>query len=389
MSHDHHHHSLPDKNDHRYSATRKVTLIGAITNLFLSIAQIAGGLLTHSQAVLADGIHTLSDLATDFLVLFAAREASKEADEEHPYGHHRIETVATVALGAVLAIVGLGIGYRAVDRLLDTENLIQPEPLALAFAALAVICKEGLFHYTRRVARRIRSKMLEANAWHHRSDVVSSLVVLAGVGGSLLGFPLADALAALIVAIMIIYMGGQLVYESIMELIDTGLDPELVEEMRQTALEIAEVTSLHMLRTRRMGAHALADVHIQVHPRISVSEGHQISEAVRWKLIKKYDELEDVMVHIDPEDDEEGPTSANLPLRSDFKDELIQYWESHDAFSHIQNFDIHYLSGLIELDIYLPLEVMHDSEQNEHLRRALYRTSEDFDFIGQVRIYYM
>jgi cation diffusion facilitator family transporter len=383
------HLSLPDKNGHRYRATRKVTLIGAITNLFLSIAQIAGGLLTSSQAVLADGIHTLSDLASDFMVLFAARQASKEADEEHPYGHQRIETVATVALGTVLTIVGLSIGYRAIVRLLDTELLVQPEPMALVFAALAIISKEGLFHYTRRVARRIRSRMLEANAWHHRSDVVSSLVVLVGVVTSLMGFPLADALAALIIAAMIMYMGGQLVYESFMELIDTGLDPELVEEMRRTALEIDEVTSLHMLRTRSMGGYALADVHIQVDPRISVSEGHQISEAVRQRLINQYDELEDVMVHIDPEDDELGPISATLPLRSEFKNKLINYWKSHNAFSHIQNFDIHYLNGLVELDIYLPLELMHDSEQNEHLRRALNRTSEDFDFIGQVRLYYM
>ncbi|HHL19062.1 MAG TPA: cation transporter, partial [Thiothrix sp.] len=167
-----------DDNKQRYVATRNATLIGAVTNLVLAFAQLFGGVFTHSQALLADGAHTLSDLATDFIVLIAAKLASKDADEDHPYGHGRYETVATIVLGIILGLVAIGIAYDAIIRITNPEQLLEPELLGVLFACLAIVAKEALFRYTKQIANKINSPLLHANAWHHRSDAISSLVVL-------------------------------------------------------------------------------------------------------------------------------------------------------------------------------------------------------------------
>ena len=168
----------------RYKETVKVTIIGAIVNVLLALAQLAGGFFSQSQALIADGIHTLSDLASDFVVLFAAKLASKDADEDHPYGHGRIETVATIILGLSLSSIGVGIALDSFGRLAHPELLLNPSIWGLLFAGLAIVSKETLFHYTMRTAKRINSPMLKANAWHHRSDAISSVVVLAGIAGA-------------------------------------------------------------------------------------------------------------------------------------------------------------------------------------------------------------
>ena len=230
--------------------------------------------------------------------------------------------------------------------------------------------------------------MLRANAWHHRSDALSSVVVLIGVGGALIGFTYMDAAAAIIVGVMVAKIGWDLGYQAIQELIDTGLEPEMIEEIREKVLEVKEVQSLHMLRTRRMGGHALADVHIQVHPRISVSEGHQIAETVRHIMVKEFEELTDVMVHIDPEDDEAGPTTAGLPLRSRFHDELKQAWKDCASADQIKRYNLHYLNGRIELEIILPVDLLDTPERSSAIKEELTQASRKLGFIGKVRIYY-
>ena len=163
--------------EERYKITQRVTLTGAVVNCGLACLQITFGLLGKSQALLADGFHTLSDLCTDFIVLYASRRASKAADEDHPYGHGRIETLASMVLGAMLALVGVGIGIRGVESIFDPSP-VNPETITIVFASLAIVAKESLYHYTLRAARATHSSMLEANAWHHRSDVLSSIVVV-------------------------------------------------------------------------------------------------------------------------------------------------------------------------------------------------------------------
>ena len=178
---------LRDAAPERYAVIRRVTLVGAAVDLVLAVAKVGGGFLAQSHSLVADGVHSLSDLVTDLLVLLAARFARAKPDADHPYGHERIETAATVALGVVLIVIGAGIALDAVRRLFHPEEIRVPAWWAMAIAAVSVVLKEAVYRYTLRAARRHRSRLLEANAWHARSDAASSLVVIVGVGGSLLG----------------------------------------------------------------------------------------------------------------------------------------------------------------------------------------------------------
>ncbi|MFN2349469.1 MAG: cation diffusion facilitator family transporter [Thioalkalivibrio sp.] len=372
----------------RERTMRRVTLTAAFTNLFLSVAQIIGGIFTQSQALIADGMHTLSDLMSDGVVLLAGRHSNVQPDNEHPYGHGRIETLATVVVGLLLIGVGVGIGMDAGDRLFDPERLLSPEPLALVFAVLAIVLKEALYHYTIRVARRIRSKLLKANAWHHRSDVFSSIVVLAGVGGTLAGLPYMDAVAAVLVAVLIAHMGGRLIWDSARELIDTGLAEERVARIQETILAVDGVKSLHMLRTRHMAGSALADVHIQVPSCISISEGHQISERVRLAVIGAFEEVTDVTVHIDPEDDEHHPPVLELPLRPELLARLQDAWGDIPQARQIENVVLHYLGGRIHLELCLPRTAVADSDEAHTLTAHLQQACKQVHEVGEVVVYF-
>ena len=383
--------SAPPTGDDRYRAIRRVTLIGSALDLGLGLAKIFGGMWAHSQALIADGVHSLSDLATDVLVLIAARHASVDADEDHPYGHARIETAATVALGIALMIVAAGIAYDAVRRLADPEALVAPHPLALAIAAISVLSKEAIYHYTMRFARKFRSNLLRANAWHSRSDAASSLVVIAGVGGALLGLDYLDAVAAVVVAWMVGRMGFKVASRAMGELVDKGLEPEEVAAIRDTIMAVDGVADLHLLRTRQMAGNAFVDVHIILSdPRVSVSEGHQISEVVRARLLRQITEVEDVTVHIDPEDDEHAAPSRYLPLRRELLAELRSAWSGLDAAASVHGVELHYLNGKVDVEIELPLSVLAPptgaGAGAEDLRLAFAHASEGVANVGAVTL---
>ena len=381
MSHTH----LPDPLDARYQEVRKVTLVGALVDLLLGVVKIVIGVSAGSQALVADGVHSLSDLATDFLVLFAAKHSHRVADAEHPYGHGRIETVATVALGAALIVVAIGISYDAVRRILEPELLMHPGTLALVVALISVLSKEAIYQYTARVARRLRSKMLHANAWHSRSDAISSIVVVIGIGGAMAGYPYLDAIAAVAVALMIAKIGWDLLWKSLEELIDTSLEDEQVEAIRKYIKGVHGVQALHMLRTRRSGADALADVHILVDPALSVSEGHQIGEQVRAVLIEQMEDISDVTVHIDPEDDELTSPCRRLPLRDEILKRLEQQWQGLDLGPGIDQVMLHYLGGKVHVDIFMKPDGMDAGSMavlTERIRTAARRA----DDVGGVTV---
>ena len=212
----------------RNKAMRTTSIVGAIVNLILTIAKVVFGIIGQSHALIADGVHSLADLSTDLMVWFAAKYSNQPADKEHPYGHARIETAFTVGLGVVLIITAIGIVVDSAQRLLNPETLLQPTPIVLLIAAISIFANEGLYQYTIRVARQCNSGLLKANAWHHRSDALSSIVVLVGVAGSLLGFPYLDAFAALGVALMIGKIGLDQAWTSIRELVDTDISNALV-----------------------------------------------------------------------------------------------------------------------------------------------------------------
>jgi len=387
MPHDHsHHHEAPDTTDPRYRDIRNVTLVGSVVDLLLGVAKILVGYIAQSQALIADGIHSLSDLVTDFMVLFAAKHASRGADAEHPYGHGRIETVMTVALGAALIIVAIGIAWDAVRRMFEPELLFHPGWLALVVAAISIVAKEAIYHYTMNASKRLRSKLLRANAWHSRSDAISSVIVFIGVLGAMAGLDYLDAVAAVGVAMMIVKIGWELAWHSISELIDTALDEERVQSIRKTIEAVPGVVDLHMLRTRRMGADALVDVHIQVESYLSVSEGHQISETVRQQLIDEIEEVTDVMVHIDPEDDEMTTAACDLPDRDEVTGILKQVWADEPLARDIQEITLHYLDGHIEVEACLPLKTVENAETAKALCKRLSTLAEANPNISKVRI---
>lgn len=372
----------------RYRASRRVTLVSVIANLHLALAQIVIGTLGHSQALVADGFHTLSDLVTDFMVLYALWHGRKAADEEHPYGHARIETAVTMILGAVLAVVGAGIALRAGWRLATHEAFVMPAAVTLWVAVGTLAAKEAMFRYTMRVADRYGSELLRANAWHHRSDALSSLIVVAGIGGTLLGFLYFDAVAAIIVALMVIKVGADLARGALQELIDTGLTREELEAIRRTILSVNGVKAVHGLRTRRFGGRALVDVHILVDDRLSVSEGHQISETVRAKLMHEIAPVADVMVHIDTEEDLEGPSGAGLPLRDEIERRLRHYFRDIPAARRIEHITLHYIGGRIDVDLRLPLEAVRDRKEAEQLTERFRHAARNDPHIGQINVVY-
>lgn len=373
----------------RYRATRTVTLVGALVNAVLTVLKLLCGYIGQSQALIADGIHSLSDLATDVMVVVAAKHGSRDADEAHPYGHARIETAFTVLLGGVLILVGLGLMIDAGRRVLEPALLLHPGPLALGVAAISIIAKEALYQYTARVARRLRSPLLRANAWHHRSDAISSVVVLVGVLGTLMGFAYLDAFATVGVALMIAKIGWDVGWEAVRELIDTGLEPERLATIRQSIHEVEGVTDFHMLRTRRVGGAAFVDVHIQVSPRLSVSEGHQIGEYVRTRLTETIDEVADVTVHVDPEDDESNALCNGLPLRREVVAELHARWRPVLDPAQISRLNLHYLSGRIHVELVIPLHRLDQPATAPELSRQLRLAVREWQAIGEVLVYFV
>jgi len=373
--------------EQRHKITQRVTLTGAAVNCALASLQIIFGLLGKSQALLADGFHTLSDLSTDFIVLYASGRAAKAADEDHPYGHGRIETLASMLLGGILITVGVGIGLRGVDSILNPLR-INPEAITIVFALLAVAAKESLYHYTLRAARKTHSSLLESNAWHHRSDALSSIVVVIGISAQLLGVPYMDALAAIVVAVMISLMGFRLGQKALYELIDTGLDLDLVRDVRQAMLGNASVVGIHNLRTRSMGGLGYIDAHIEVDPDLTVSEAHFIAHNIEHLVKKQFPKIIDVQIHIDPLDDAvKESVLAKLPEREAIEQDLHQAWDGLSESTQIIQTKLHYLDRLIEVDLVLPAS-MCTPEHATGIGR-LQEAANSLDYIGKVNIYYV
>lgn len=372
----------------RARAMRNTSIVGAVVNALLMVIKIIFGVITQSHALVADGIHSLADLSTDAMVWFAARFTAMPADKDHPYGHARIETAFTVILALILGVTALGIAMDAGQRLLSADTLLRPTSLAMVIAGISIVANEALYHYTMSAAKQFKSGLLHANAWHHRSDAISSVVVLLGVAGSLLGFAYLDAIASIVVAVMIGRIGWEQGKGAMLELIDTALEPKKVRTIRNIISDVEGVHDIHMLRTRRMGGNALVDVHVEVKPRISVSEGHQISEFVRMKLINSITEVTDVTVHIDPEDDSIYTANLDLPLRRQVIQDLRQAWAGLVDDKYLTTCNLHYLASQIQVDLLLPFEYFTSPEVSHELTQQLMAAAAHHDYLNEVRIYY-
>ena len=280
------HHELYDDTEdaehtpeQRAAAASRSTWVSVAVNVVLTVLQITVGVLAKSQALVADGIHSLSDLVADFVVLFAGHHARKDADDDHPYGHQRFETAASLVLGGLLLAVGAGMLWSAVHKLESPEAVQPVHVVALYVAAAALVSKELLFRYMLAVAKRVKSGMLVANAWHARSDAASSLVVGLGIIGNLAGYPSLDPIAALVVGLMVCKMGWGFAWDALHDLMDRAVDEEEVNAIRQTLAATPGVHGVHDLRTRKMGDMIVVDAHLEVDGRLSVEAGHDISVA--------------------------------------------------------------------------------------------------------------
>ncbi|MBL0087147.1 MAG: cation transporter [Ideonella sp.] len=283
----------------RAAAASRSTWVSVGVNLLLTTGQIAAGLITKSQGLVADGIHSLSDLVADFVVLLANHHSQKDADADHPYGHHRFETAASLALGGLLLAVGLGMLWSAAHKLQAPESIPTVHAAALWVAGGALVAKELLFRYMLSVAKRVKSSMLVANAWHARSDAASSLVVGLGIIGNLAGYPILDPIAALIVGFMVAKMGWSFGWDAMHDLMDRAADDQEVAAIRATLLETPGVAGVHDVRTRKMGDMIVVDAHLEVNADMSVEAGHNIAVEARQRVLQRHRVL-NLMTHIDP-----------------------------------------------------------------------------------------
>lgn len=283
----------------RATAAARSTWVSVVVNLVLTVAQVTIGILAKSQGLIADGIHSLSDLVADFVVLFASHHSKKDADEDHPYGHQRFENAASLALGVLLLAVGAGMLWSAFHKLEAPETVQKVHVVALWVAGGALLAKELLFRYMLSVAKRVKSSMLVANAWHARSDAASSLVVGIGIIGNLLGYPILDPIAALIVGFMVARMGWEFGWDALHDLMDRAVDDEEVEAIRHTLTETPGVINVHDVRTRKMGDMIVVDAHIEVDAAITVEAGHDIAVEARQRVLQRHRVL-NLMTHVDP-----------------------------------------------------------------------------------------
>ena len=283
----------------RAKAASRTTWVSVVVNLVLSTVQIVVGVMAKSQGLVADGIHSLSDLVADFVVLLAGHHSQKDADMEHPYGHQRFENAASLVLGLLLLVVGVGMVWSAVVKLEAPASIPTAHISALWVALGALVAKELLFRYMLQVAKLVKSSMLVANAWHARSDAASSLVVSLGLIGNLMGYPLLDPIAALIVGLMVGKMGWGFGWDALHDLMDRAVNEEEVDAIRATLRETPGVAGVHDVRTRKMGDMVVVDAHIEVDANLTVEQGHNIAVAARSAVMRRHRVL-NLMTHVDP-----------------------------------------------------------------------------------------
>ena len=370
----------------RLSALLSVSLISAVVNTLLALFKISVGIIGYSQSLIADGIHSLSDLITDGLVVMAGHLGAQSPDKEHPYGHGRIETIGAIIISLILIFAALGIAFDTTRHIIHHMHHTRPTFSVIIVAIISMVANEGLFYYTLIKGNKINSDLLRTNAWHNRSDALVSLIVLASVIGARLGITYFDSVGALVIALLILRMGIKMIWKNIQELIDAAVDDETLEKITNSISTISGVLSIHQLRTRSHGGNIFIDVHIQVSPNISVSEGHYISEQVHVNLMKNISHVSDVTVHIDPENDATSTPSVNLPSREDLHRLLKAHWQNLPSFKEIRRTILHYLDGKIYIEIYLPLSAIKDEQKQ--LKSRYQEIVTQIKSIAEVSLYF-
>jgi cation diffusion facilitator family transporter len=285
----------------REKIVRRVTWVGLISNLFLVAIKFIAGIYGRSQALVADAIHSLTDLTTDIAVIAGSHYWSRPPDENHPYGHRRLETLVTVFIGVVLIAAGIGIGWKAISTLQE-KHAAPPGWIAVFAALVSIGCKESIYRWTAITGRRVKSAALAANAWHHRTDAISSIPVLIAVTGARIAptWSFLDNIGAVIVSIFILHASIKIIWPALGELIDVGAPTEICKTIEDIALKNEGVLQVHDIRTRYISSSIQVDLHIVVEGLITVREGHDIADDVKARIIDSIPEVLDVIVHVDP-----------------------------------------------------------------------------------------
>ena len=363
----------------------RAIVIGMIANLLLSLFKFVGGILGNSVALVADAIHSLSDLVTDIIVLFTHRIGKMPQDEDHPYGHGRAETIGATVIGMLIIVTGIGVTYETWEAM--GEGFGQAPGLLAASAALfSILVNEGLFHYTRRVGEETNSPSLVANAWHHRSDAISSIAALIGIVGAWQGFAFMDPLAGAVVGCLIVKVGIDITRQGVLDLMDTALSDEHTKKIHAILSEIPEVLHFHDLRTRVIGGEFLIDVHILVDPEMTVTEGHRVAETARRNLIKAIRNIQDVLVHVDGEHDAEveGIYPVTRKELLEIARPLIAELAGNISQPQIR---VHHIKGKNMVDVFIKIGSNQNMEDSRALVANIKSKLETTPQIDQARVF--
>ena len=282
----------------------KVSFITIVQNILLSVFKLFAGIFAHSNAMISDAVHSASDVFSTIIVIIGVKLASKESDKEHPYGHERLECVAAIVLSIVLLYTGIKIGSQAVKDIIggNYQNLQKPGMLALVAAVVSIVTKEIMYWYTRHYAKKIDSSALMADAWHHRSDALSSVGALVGIGGAMMGFPVMDSIASIVIFVFIAKAAYDIFKDAMDKMVDHSCDDETEKEMRDFVLAQKEVLSVDLLHTRIFGNKIYVDVEIGVNGSYTLRQAHEIAEEVHEGIEKNFPKVKHVMVHVNPAD---------------------------------------------------------------------------------------
>jgi cation diffusion facilitator family transporter len=363
----------------------KAIAVGAAANLFLSLIKFIGGIFGNSIALVADAFHSLSDLITDIVVYFSHGLGQLPPDQDHPYGHGRAETIGTTVVGLLIVFTGLGVAYESWETISDSITKV-PGWIAASTACLSIVINEGLYHYTLKIGKASKSPSLTANAWHHRTDAISSIAALIGILGAWNGIAIMDPLAGGLVGLMVCKVGYDFSREGFRDLMDTALSEEHTKKIFSILNEIPEVIHFHDLRSRTIGGEILIDVHILVDPEMTVTEGHGVAEVVRRNVIKAFDNVQDVLVHVDGEHDAEVENLYSMTRK-----ELIEITKPVFESIHGVNSDpeirTHHIKGKVSLDVFLQMEGQQEMEGIQKQIREVKSRLEAIPQIDRARVF--
>ncbi len=358
---------------------RRITWIGLVCNLILAVAKAIGGTLSGSAALVADAGHSFSDLLSDGVTLWAIRMSRIPRDENHPYGHGRFETLGSLMVALLLLLTGIGAGLHAYENLSAPHV---PGTLALWLAAFSIAVKEALFWGTWVVGKRQNSRVLIANAWHHRSDALSSVAAFAGIGGALLGYPFLDSVAGFLVSGLIVMVAWEIGRDSVRELTDEALEGEVTERIHQLIEQVEGVCSFHQVRVRRMGSSLLVDMHVEVGRLMTVSAAHQVAERVRWVILEDISEVNEVLVHVDAEDDIEEEVQRMMRPQNEIEQDLRRVLTQVPEVLGVTHIFCHFLNQRLTVQVNLIMDAelrIAEAQQVAARARQVIESIDDID----------